>query len=263
MNAGTYMEMTPLWAMYGISTLFVIASIYGGVCLGRARGRGEGEEEAPAMGAVVGATLGLLAFMLAFTFGLAASRFDTRKELLLDEVNAIETTYLRAGLLPAPHCAEVRKLLVRYVDVRASVLRQPGNLQAAIRESDDLLGRIWPHAEALANEELKNADIVSLFVDSLNEMIDLHAKRITVAAYRIPPVIWLALLAVTVLSMMSVGYEFGQSGKANWQIALMLSLTFSAVILLIADLDRPGSGAVKVNQQPMIDLQARLRAAEK
>lgn len=263
MNAGTWVETIPLWAIFGLSTLLVLASVYGGVCLGRAKRRREGGEGGAPIGAVVGAVLGLLAFMLAFTFSIAASRYDARKQLLLDEVNAIETTYLRAGLLTAPHCIEVRKLLVRYVDVRASVLRQPGNLQAAIRKSDDLLGRIWPHAEALANEELKNADIVSLFVDSLNEMIDLHAKRITVAAYRIPPVIWLALLAVTVLSMMSVGYEFGQSGKANWQIALMLSLTFSAVILLIADLDRPGSGAVKVNQQPMLDLQAKMHAAGK
>ena len=60
------------------------------------------------VGAIVGAILGLLAFLLAFTFGMAASRFETRRELVLDEANAIGTTYLRAALLPEPHRVEVR-----------------------------------------------------------------------------------------------------------------------------------------------------------
>ena len=74
------------------------------------RSRHEQEKEAP-LGTMVGATLGLLAFILAFTFGLAAARFDTRRQVLLDEANAIGTTYLRAGILPEgakkfEHCSE-------------------------------------------------------------------------------------------------------------------------------------------------------------
>ena len=114
------------------------------------------------------------------------------------------------------------------------------------------------HAEALGEAELKNADIASLFVDSLNEMIDLHTERVTVALYRIPSAIWIALWGITLLSMLSVGYYFGETGKGNWHLNLLLSLTFSAVILLIADLDRVGSGAIAVSQQPMIDLRDKL-----
>jgi hypothetical protein len=80
--------------------LLVLLSVEGGYRLGKyQRSRSEEEKEAP-VGAMVGATPGLLAFMLAFTFGLAATRFDTRRQVLLDEANAIGTTYLRAGMLP-------------------------------------------------------------------------------------------------------------------------------------------------------------------
>ncbi len=62
-------------------------------------------------GSVIAVSLGLLAFMLAFTFGIAANRFDTRKQLVLDEINAIGTTYLRANTLPEPPRTKIRKLL--------------------------------------------------------------------------------------------------------------------------------------------------------
>jgi hypothetical protein len=80
---------------------------------------------------MVGATLGLLAFILAFTFGLAAARFDTRRQLLLDEANAIGTTYLRAGMLPE-RGQQVRDLLRHYVAARLEAV-QPGKL--AVRRS--------------------------------------------------------------------------------------------------------------------------------
>src|SRR6059058_6240216 len=86
-------------------------------------------KEAP-VGTMVGATLGLLAFILAFTFGLAATRFDTRRQLLLDEANAIGTTYLRAGMLPEQG-EQIRALLRDYVDARLDAVRS-GNVAKGI-----------------------------------------------------------------------------------------------------------------------------------
>ena len=77
--------------------------------------KSEREPEAP-LGSFVGAMLGLLAFILAFTFGMTASRFDARRQLVLEESNAIGTTYLRAGLLPQTQGLEVRRLLREYAD---------------------------------------------------------------------------------------------------------------------------------------------------
>src|SRR4029450_7972437 len=90
----------PLWGLFLAILILVLLSVEGGYRLGKyRRSRSEEEKEAP-VGAMAGATLGLLAFILAFTFGLAAARFDTRRQLLLDEANAIGTAYLRAGMLP-------------------------------------------------------------------------------------------------------------------------------------------------------------------
>ena len=109
------LDALPLWALFMAILLLVLLAIEGGYRLGQyRRSRSEQEKEAP-VGAMVGATLGLLAFMLAFTFGLAAARFDTRRQLLLDEANAIGTTYLRAGMLPNQR-EDILALLRDYVD---------------------------------------------------------------------------------------------------------------------------------------------------
>src|ERR1051326_822352 len=100
MQSNGILDAFPLWAVFIVILLIVLLSVEFGYRLGKyRRSRHETEKEAP-LGTMVGATLGLLAFILAFTFGLAASRFDNRRQLLLDEANAIGTTYLRAGMLP-------------------------------------------------------------------------------------------------------------------------------------------------------------------
>ena len=94
------LDALPLFGLFIFILLVVLLSVECGYRLGKyRRSRSEQEKEAP-VGTMVGATLGLLAFILAFTFGLAAARFDARRQVLLDEANAIGTTYLRAGILP-------------------------------------------------------------------------------------------------------------------------------------------------------------------
>jgi hypothetical protein len=125
MDIGMLIEVVPLRVIYGCSVIMVLLSIQCGIWVGRYRRSRSGQDQDSPLGAAVGATLGLLAFMLAFTFGMTASRFDARKQLLLNEVNAIETTFLRAGLIPEPHRTEVRRLLAQYADTRANLGRHP------------------------------------------------------------------------------------------------------------------------------------------
>ncbi len=255
-------EQIPLWLVYLASVAIVVLSIKGGLVLGRMRRkRVDAVQEGP-IGAVVGATLGLLAFMLAFTFGLAAARRDAKRDLLLNEVNAIGTTYLRASLIPEPHQSEVRKLLKRYVDIRCEFKGTPAKLRDAIKESKQVQTQLWTHAAALADANLKNPDIVSLFVDSLNETIDLQTKRVTVALYHIPEAIWIVLIALSIVSMAIVGYHFALSGRASWLVIVGLALSFSMVIVLIADLDRVTSGWLSIDNQPMIELQSDLNTGQ-
>src|SRR5215472_15017239 len=119
-------DFLPLWALFIVILLIVLLSVEFGYRLGKYRRRRREEEKEAPLGTMVGATLGLLAFILAFTFGLAAARFDTRRQILLDEANAIGTTYLRAGILPE-RCEKIRGLLRDYVGARLEAVRS-GNV---------------------------------------------------------------------------------------------------------------------------------------
>ena len=261
MPRGPLLDWLPPWLIFVGTVALVLLSIDGGIFLARFRRKRSIQDQEMSVSAIVGATTALLAFLLAFTFGLAASRFDAKRVLLLDEINAIGTTFLRTGLIPEPHGAAVRALLTEYVDIRVELARHPENAEQLIRRSDELQELMWPHAEALAEADLRNSPIVSLFVDSLNQMFDMQTKRITVGDfYRMPLAMWIALFSLMVFSMLEVGYLLGLFDHANWLLVLMLSLALSTVILLIADLDRTGGGAglIKVELQPMIDLQQRI-----
>ena len=229
----------------------VLLSTYAGIFLARFRRRHAKEDLETSVTAVVGPTTALLAFFLAFTFGLTASRFDAKRALLLEEINAIGTTFLRTRLIPEPHGAAVRTLLQEYVDLRVELARHPEKAKQLIRRSEELQGLMWPHAAALAAADLRNADIVALFVESLNQMFDAQTKRVTVSAfYQMPLAIWIALLAVTTFSMLEVGYLLGTFEHVNWLLILLLSLALSTVILLIADLDRNAPVSSKSSCSP-------------
>jgi hypothetical protein len=247
------LDHVPLTVFFGLTAVLVLVAIEIGFQYGRVRRkRHEDEKEGP-VGAIVAATLGLLALMLAFTFGLAASRFDARRTVVVDEANAIGTTYLRAGLLPDNSGPRIRSLLREYVDVRLEVA-QSGDLARGIQHSDDLHQALWSEAEK-AGRQHPDSIVVGLFIQALNETIDIHATRLfAVAQGRIPIVLWSALAVVTLLSMAGVGYFCGLARSRRTPEVLVLALCFSAILVLIADLDRSREGFIRVSQQAMIDV---------
>ncbi len=250
--AHTFLDLLPLWAILPITVLLGLVSLEVGYRIASYRLRGsEGEKESP-VGGMVGATLSLLAFMLAFTFGLAGSRFEDRRQVVLSEANAIGTTYLRAAMLPEPMRTESRNLLREYVDVRLEAI-QPGKVDQAISKSEELQNRLW--SQAVAATERDRSPITALFVQSLNEVIDLHAKRLMASLRsRVPGEIWIVLFLLVILTMVMMGYHSGLANSKRSVAVIALVLGFSSVLFLIADLDRPGQGMLQVSQQSMIDL---------
>jgi Protein of unknown function (DUF4239) len=241
----------PLWTILPLTVVLAVLSVELGYRLGRYRlQRDELEKESP-LGGMVGATLSLLAFMLAFTFGYAGSRFEDRRQILLSEANAIGTTYLRAAMIPEPMRTESQKLLREYVDVRIEGV-QPGKLEQALAKSEQLHNQLWSHAVAATEKE--RSPITSIYVQSLNEVIDLHATRLMAVRARVPAVIWIVLYLLGFLAMVLMGYQSGLAKSRRSLAALALIFGFSLVLYLIADLDRPGQGTLKVSQQSMIDL---------
>jgi hypothetical protein len=211
------------------------------------------------VGTILGASLGLLAFFLAFTFNMAGSRYDARKQLVLDEANAIETTYLRAKLLPKPYGTEIQELLREYVDVRVQV--QTGKMEIikqAIVKSEELHNQLWSKVVTLT-ENSNYSGITTLFIRSLNEVFDLHTKRVNAGLRnRIPVSIFATLYFVAFLAMSMMGYQAGLSGRRSPIAGLVLILTFAIVLALIIDLERPRQEIFSVSQQTMVDLKNKL-----
>jgi hypothetical protein len=253
------LDFLPLWAVFLVTVALILLAIEGGFRVGMYRRRRSVAEDKPTVGEMVAATLALLAFILAFTFGLAGSWFDVRRRLVVDEANAIGTTYLRAGMLPEPHRSDVRTLLREYVDVRLEAI-QPGKLAESVRRSEELHTRLWAHATAIA-EKQPSSVVVGLFIWSLNEVIDVHTKRLTLGPRsRLPGTIWATLYLVAGLGMCVMGYHSGLVGAARSLAVIPLVFSFSAVLTLIADIDRPQDGLLRTSPLPLIDLRRNLSA---
>jgi len=124
---------------------------------------------------------------------------------------------------------------------------------AATALSGAMHDRLWTVAVAVGAQS-PNSITGGLFIQSLNEMIDLDETRVTAGRNRIPDSIWLTLYFMAVLTMAAMGYQFGLTGEHSWPVTILLVLVFTTVIMLIADLDRPQAGLLKVSQQAMIDL---------
>jgi len=254
MDFGGWVDEVPLWGVFVLTIIACMGSVEAGAMLAKTAlwRKPEKEPDGP-LGSLVGAILGLLAFILAFTFGLSASRFDVRRQLVLQESNAIGTTYLRAGLLPQQQRSEIRRLLRDYVDNRLKI--KIGNIQEILKKSEGIHNHLWSQAESLVATDM-DSELRSLFITSLNEVIELHQSRKTVGLqYRIPGSVWLVVILLTVLSMLAMGYHVGMSGSRRLRGMPVLATAFSLVILLIADVDRPGEGLLRVSQQPIADVQ--------
>jgi len=206
--------------------------------------------------------LGLLALIIGFTFAMALSRFEARREAVLNEANAIGTTALRARLLPDPHRAETIKLLREYIQLRLDVIQSGqslAELTATVHRSSEIQEALWLQVRSLI---VKDSGMVptGLFIQALNEMIDDQAKRLAALRNRVPNVVLLGLFGIAAVVGGFAGYASGRDPKRTRLPVYMMGFLVATVILLILDLDRPSSGFITNNQQSMIDTAASMAA---
>jgi len=248
------LDALPLWGLLLLVAVVLWLAMEGGYRIGQWRHLQAPDERDQPVGAMVASILGLLALVLGFTFSLAASRFEARRQVVLDEANAVGTTYLRSRLLPEPQRAETSRLLREYIQVRIRGV-QEGDPDAAIKESERIHELLWTQAAAVGAQD-RGSIMTGLFVQSLNELIDLHAKRVLVGLRsRLPLIIWAGLYGLAMLGMAAVGYQSGLAATRRSPAMLGLVVAFSLVLYLIADLDRGQEGLLRVSQQAMIDVQ--------
>lgn len=249
----------PLWGIFLFTIGLTLLAFEIGFRLGLyKKKRSPNLQEAP-LSSTVAATLGLFAFILAFTFSMASDRFEERRNLVLEESNAIGTTYLRAGYLPELQGEKIRKLLREYVDIRLEAILSGASF-TGFEKSEHLQDAIWSQAEQIARDS-PDSVMAGLFIQSLNEVIDIHSKRVMKGLRnRIPEIIWDAIYFVAFLTIAAMGYHSGLSEQRLMLLHSTLILTFSIVMALIGDLDRPQEGLLKVSQQSTIDLYKKIKA---
>jgi len=204
-----------------------------------------------------GAIIGMLALLLAFTLSMAISRYEARKQVILDEANAIGTTYLRAKLLPAPYATDAVNLLRQYVAVQLDLYNAGYNqerLQAVSQQTVQLQQQLWSIAQTVSAQD--NRSIPSgLFIETLNDTIDLDAKRTAAFQNRVPGVVLWLLFGVAAAAMGVVGYNDGLGNRRHIFGVVILIGLLVGIIWVTIDLDLPQYGLIRVNQQSMLDLQ--------
>lgn len=254
----------PVWVIFVATIIVVVLAIEIGFRVGRqVRQRSEDEKES-SVSAIAGAILTLAGFMLAFTFGISSDRLHDRKALVRDEANVIGAAWLRSDFLPEPDRAETKGLFRKYVDdrLRAAQAHDLNRMQGLLVESRRIQRQLWDTAVKNARKDM-NSDVAALYIESLNQLIDIHALRVAIALHaQIPGIIWLVLYALVILGMVAIGYQTAITGSARRSRAVsLLAVSFSLVIALIAVLDRPQSDFIRVPQGPLLDLEASMAAS--
>lgn len=246
----------------GIQLLFIeLGFRYGTIDQGR------GKPQMAQVRAIMGASLGLLAFMLAFTFNSAQQHFEERTRAYMLEISAIDSAYRGADLIPQKEKEQAKGLLKEFTKLRldTAVAAKQANRDRVvelIRQSERIHDQLWSLAEQAMEGEGTGED-TGIFASAVLAMIDAHDARLQAVLFnRISPVIWLTLYGMAVLSMMVMGYQAGLTGTRSGLATWTLALTFSAVMMLITDLDRPNMTLFEMNQQLMVEMENRMEGGE-
>lgn len=200
------------------------------------------------MGSISSTLLGLLALILAFTFSMANSRFDTRRDLAVQEANAIGTALLRIGFFPDSIQTEMKATLQKYVEERIGTIESGSDVGKIIKHNanSEALGIVlWNQVTEYAKAD-PNLVKTSEIVPSLNEMIDLTTSRRAAGEANIPPSIQAFLIILCIASTFLLGYE--RKDNFDWIIVGGFSLMLSITVFSILDLDRPRSGLVTMDE---------------
>lgn len=248
-----YIQSLPIFITFILIVFLILVCFEMGFQISLRTHRKPGSSIPQTMGQISAALLGMLAFVLAFTFSMAASQHNLRKEMVLEEANAVGTAYLRSDLIPPMYGEDLKSLLREYVAVRLKAANK-AYTQEGIRRSEQLHPLMWQQARAAAlNASNTNS---ALLVEAINEVIDMHEKRVTASLRnKIPASIWITLFAISFLAMAIIGIESGFSKSRRLLIVVPMVFAFAALITLIVELNRPQEGLIQVGQQSMISLQ--------
>jgi hypothetical protein len=221
------------------------------------RARGHAKSLAEPFAVLQAALLGLVGLLLAFGLSLAVGRYETRRAAVVSDANAIGTTYLRAQTLPEPARTQSLTRLRRYADVSIRLSSEVPNSAGAKRtaaDADGIQRELW----GLAGRALAAAPQASaprLYIQTLNDMIDMQTVRIAGLGNRVPTAVVLLELVGAVIALGLLAAYLAFLGRGA--IGVVLAATLVALLLLVTfDLDRPTRGTITVPDGPLVSLRA-------
>ena len=259
----TAFDLIPLWLVLLGSVVSMVAFIEVGIKLGSNIKGKPVKAQTAQVRAIMGASLGLLAFMLAFSFSMAQRHFEVRTQSFMLEVTAISSAYRGADLLDDSARLVARGFLQQFVEIRLEMMKLIGGNDLSkvfelIKDSDRLHDSLWSLAET-SMQDPENSESSGIFSESVLAMINAQDARLQAALFnRISPVIWITLYIMALLSMIVMGYQAGLTGARSSIATWSLAVTFSVVMALVMDLDRPNQSLFSLNQQLMVDLHSKM-----
>ena len=225
----------------------------------RNRFRAIEEEERQDLGTVEAAVLTLLGLIIAFSFSMAISRYDHRKQCEAEEANAIGTEYVRAGLLAEPNADKTRQLLKDWLTQRIAFYEQTNekDLQQINLRTARLESELW--STVLAVAEVRPSPPVTLAVFGMNDV--LNDKGYTEASWlnRIPTAAWYLMFSLAILCNLVICYS---ARRASPHVFLVLPLALGISFLLMADIDSPRGGVIRVLPVNLLNLDRSIQVVD-
>ena len=258
-----FFDLVPIWLLLIGTILMMILFLEFGFRLGKRSQAHAKKAQTSQVRAIMGAGLGLLAFMLAFTFSTAQSHYEMRVQNLAEEARIARNAYMQADLLAEPVRSRTKQLLRDYVKFRNPLSKIKSSeasqkLLEALEYSEKTQNELWLQVtgrSAGSGSEQFSPETSSALMASVLALTDIHYTRLHSATMnRIPLTIWMTLYLMAVLSMVIMGYQAGLTDRRSPVATITLALAFSAVIILIADLDRPVMSLFDINRQLLVDL---------
>jgi len=250
---------TPLWVIgLSIALIFVASTECGYRLHGWWRRRTNATIEKSDGGIhILGGALGLLALILGFSFSMALDRYDKRRDLVLQEANAIGTVYQRVQILDQPGQGQLSILLKDYVDVRLEYFAAADDVakqEAAWTHTENLQDQLW-RTMTDAVRPILDTPLSGLVIQSMNEATDLANARRAAFGSHIPISVLVMVVAYALISAGILGYVLFDSGRRHLVTSTLLTVLLSMVITLVIDVDRPRAGTVVVSVAPLLELQ--------
>ncbi len=227
--------------------------------LGRSRLDRDPEGVRAGTSAVESAVFALFGLLIAFTFTSAASRYETRRDLIVQHTNAIGTAWLRLDLLPEEVQRALRKDFRLYVDGIIKVHQQAGDretIDQAVAYLWKLQDEIWKLAATAASRDSR-PQVATLVLSALNEMFDLATSRYATARFHVSAVILGFLVFLSILASLLAGYAMASAKSRNWLHMILFALLICVTLYLIFDFEYPRRGIVRLDDADRLYLELR------